>query len=247
MDYWPPTSQGGFYMLKVDNISAGYGDKLVLKGATLDIGESEIVGLVGPNGSGKSTVLKSIFGLLKVSEGSISYNDQFIHNRISAENVKSGICYIPQGSKVFPHLTVQENMEMGGVLLRDEHELQARIANLYDKFPKLKEYRNKPAARLSGGERQMVGFCVGLIMNPKLLLVDEPSIGLAPQLVAQTMELIANCREEFKASILIVEQNVRAMLTIADRVFLLKTGRIVHEEKTVDDNTEQRLRELFLT
>ena len=169
-------------MLKVDNISAGYGDKLVLKGATLDIGESEIVGLVGPNGSGKSTVLKSIFGLLKVSEGSISYNDQFIHNRISAENVKSGICYIPQGSKVFPHLTVQENMEMGGVLLRDEHELQARIANLYDKFPKLKEYRNKPAARLSGGERQMVGFCVGLIMNPKLLLVDEPSIGLAPQL-----------------------------------------------------------------
>lgn len=234
-------------MLQLNDVHAGYGEKLVLNGVTLNVGENEIVGLVGPNGSGKSTVLKSTFGLLKLSKGSVSYNGLDIHNRGAAANVKSGICYVPQGSKVFPHLTVQENMEMGGVLLDDSRELQARIEQMYEKFPKLKEYRNKPAAKLSGGERQMVGFCVGLIMNPKLLLVDEPSIGLAPQLVAQTMELIRNCRDEFNTSVLIVEQNVRSMLTIADRVYLLKTGKIVYNESRVDVGTEQRLRELFLT
>ena len=234
-------------MLDVNNISAGYGEKLVLNGVTLHVGESEIVGLVGPNGSGKSTVLKSIFGLLRVSDGTVVYQGEAIRNRASADNVRAGICYIPQGSKVFPHLTVQENIEMGGVLIDDRKLLQQRVEEMYEKFPKLREYRNKPAAKLSGGERQMVGFCVGLMMKPKLLLVDEPSIGLAPQLVAQTMELIANCREEFNASVLIVEQNVRAMLTVADRAYLLKTGRIVHEEKSVDGGTEQRLRDLFLT
>lgn len=234
-------------MLDVNNISAGYGEKLVLNGVTLHVGESEIVGLVGPNGSGKSTVLKSIFGLLKVSDGTVVYQGEAIQNRVSADNVRAGICYIPQGSKVFPHLTVQENIEMGGVLIDDRKLLQQRVEEMYEKFPKLREYRNKPAAKLSGGERQMVGFCVGLMMKPKLLLVDEPSIGLAPQLVAQTMELIANCREEFSTSVLIVEQNVRAMLTVADRAYLLKTGRIVHEEGSVDGGTEQRLRDLFLT
>ncbi len=233
-------------MLQLENVSAGYGDKLVLSGVTLNVGESEIVGLVGPNGSGKSTVLKSIFGILKLSGGSISYNGNPIHNRGAAANVKEGICYVPQGSKVFPHLTVQENLEMGGVLLKDSHELNMRIEQMYERFPKLKNYKNKPAAKLSGGERQMVGFCVGLMMNPKFLLVDEPSIGLAPQLVSQTMELIQNCREQFNTSILIVEQNVRAMLTIADRVYLLKTGQIVYEEPEVNADTEQRLRDLFL-
>lgn len=234
-------------MLELNDIHAGYGEKLVLNGVSLKVGQNEIVGLVGPNGSGKSTVLKSTFGMLKITKGYVQYNGENIHNRSVAANVKSGICYIPQGSKVFPHLTVQENMEMGGVLLDDGKELARRIEQMYEMFPKLKDYRNKAAAKLSGGERQMVGFCVGLIMNPKLLLVDEPSIGLAPQLVAQTMELIQNCRKEFNTSVLIVEQNVRAMLTIADRVYLLKTGKIVHEETKVNENTEQALRELFLT
>lgn len=237
-------------MLELKSVAAGYGDKLgdklVLNGVDLTVGESEIVGLVGPNGSGKSTVLKSIFGMLRLTEGTVCYNGVPIHNRKASENVRSGICYIPQGSKVFSNLTVQENLEMGGVLIEDKRVLEERIDAMYERFPKLKEYKKRPAGRLSGGERQMVGFCIGLIMNPKLLLVDEPSIGLAPKLVSQTMELIAQCREQFNTSVLIVEQNVRAMLTIADRVYLLRTGKIVHEEPQVNAETEQILRELFL-
>lgn len=233
-------------MLELKSVKAGYSEKLVLNGVTLSVGESEIVGLVGPNGSGKSTVLKSIFGMLKPSEGEILFNGEAIQGRSPSENAKAGISYIPQGSKVFGKLTVQENLEMGGVLLDDRKELKERVENMYERFPKLREYRNKPAGKLSGGERQMVGFCVGLMMNPKFILVDEPSIGLAPQLVEQTMQLIAGARRERGVSVLIVEQNVRAMLTIADRVYLLKTGTISYAEPQVDEGTEGRLRELFL-
>ena len=232
-------------MLELKSVTAGYGDKIVLKDVSLQVGESEIVGLVGPNGSGKSTVLKSVFGMLKLKDGTISYCGTPIQNKKPSEHVEAGICYIPQGSKVFSNLTVQENLEMGGDLLKDRRELNRRVEQMYEKFPKLKAYKNRPAGKLSGGERQMVGFCVGLMMNPRFLLVDEPSIGLAPQLVAQTMALIENCRKEFGTSVLIVEQNVRAMLTIADRVYLLKTGSIAYTE-SVSEGTEERLRALFL-
>lgn len=233
-------------MLELKSVKAGYHEKLVLNGVSLSVRESEIVGLVGPNGSGKSTVLKSIFGMLKPSEGEILFNGEAIQGRSASENVKAGISYIPQGSKVFSNLTVQENLEMGGVLLDDRKALKERVETLYERFPKLKDYRNKVAGKLSGGERQMVGFCIGLMMNPKFILVDEPSIGLAPQLVEQTMRLITGAREDRGVSVLIVEQNVRAMLTIADRVYLLKTGTISYAEPQVDEGTEQRLRERFL-
>lgn len=233
-------------MLELKSVKAGYHEKQVLNGVSLSVGESEIVGLVGPNGSGKSTVLKSVFGMLKPSEGEILFNGEAIQGRSPSENVKAGISYIPQGSKVFSNLTVQENLEMGGVLLDDRKALKERVETLYERFPKLKTYRNKVAGKLSGGERQMVGFCIGLMMNPKFILVDEPSIGLAPQLVEQTMQLIAGAREDRGVSVLIVEQNVRAMLTIADRVYLLKTGTISYAEPQVDEGTEQRLRERFL-
>jgi ABC-type branched-subunit amino acid transport system ATPase component len=233
-------------MLDLDTVVAGYGEKQVLYGASLKINASEIVGLVGPNGSGKSTVLKSIFGMVKVTSGEVTYKGTVIQNRKPSLNAADGICYIPQGSKVFDKLTVQENLEMGGVLIRKRSELNERIASMYDQFPKLKQYRNSPAGRLSGGERQMVGLCRGLIMHPDMMLVDEPSIGLAPVLVQQTMELIRIIRENWKTTVLIVEQNVPAMLKIADRVYLLSTGKVIHEEKAVESETEQRLRTLFL-
>ena len=234
-------------MLQLKDVKAGYDEKLVLNGVTLSVGEGEIVGLVGPNGSGKSTVLKSIFGMLKPSEGEILWNGVPIGGKSPSENARAGISYIPQGSKVFGKLTVQENLEMGGVLLDDRRLLRERIEALYEKFPKLRQYKNKPAGKLSGGERQMVGFCVGLMMNPKFLLVDEPSIGLAPKLVEQTMQMIQKAREDRGVSVLIVEQNVRAMLTIADRVYLLKAGAISYTEPQVNSKTEEKLRELFLT
>jgi ABC-type branched-subunit amino acid transport system ATPase component len=233
-------------MLDLRSVDAGYGEKQVLYGASLQINPSEIVGLVGPNGSGKSTVLRSIFGMVKVSSGEIRYKGEPIQNRKPSLNAAAGISYIPQGRMVFDRLTVQENLEMGGILIQKRSELNDRIASMYEQFPKLKQYRNSPAGRLSGGERQMVGFCRGLIMHPDMILIDEPSIGLAPVLVQQTMDLIHSIRENFKTTVLIVEQNVPAMLKIADRVYLLSTGKVIHEEITVDNETEQRLRALFL-
>ncbi len=233
-------------MLEVQSIIAGYGGKSVLNEVSLSVGKSEIVGLVGPNGSGKSTVLKTIFGLVKTSGGEVMFNGGAIQNRKSSLNVTQGICYIPQGDKVFSKLTVQENLELGGALLKDRKVLQQRVVRMYEKFPELTAYRHTPAGRLSGGEKQMVGLCIGLIMNPSFLLIDEPSIGLAPVLVQHTMDLISDIRAKFGTSVLIVEQNVRAMLTIVDRVYLLRLGKIVYEEPSVNDRTEDRLRELFL-
>lgn len=233
-------------MLELNSIVAGYGEKQVLYGASLKINTSEIVGLVGPNGSGKSTVLKSIFGIVKVSSGEVKYKGEAIQNRKPSLNAAAGISYIPQGRMVFDRLTVQENLEMGGILIQKRSELNDRVASMYDRFPKLKQYRNTPAGRLSGGERQMAGFCRGLIMHPDMILIDEPSIGLAPVLVQQTMELICTIREKFNTTVLIVEQNVPAILKVADRVYLLSTGKVIHEEKNVDNETEQRLRALFL-
>lgn len=234
-------------MLKMESVNAGYGDKVVLEDVTLTVKKSEIVGLVGPNGSGKSTALKSIFGIVRVNRGKIIHYDDEIQNKQPSEIAKSGICYIPQGGKVFTKLTVQENLEMGGILIKDRKELDRRISNIYNNFTNLKKYKNVLAGRLSGGEQQMVGFCRGLVMSPEMMLVDEPSIGLAPKLVDQTMEIIKKIRENYNATILIVEQNVRALLSIADRVYLLNTGRIIHEEKKIDSDSEKRLRDIFLT
>lgn len=234
-------------MLQMVNVVAGYGDKTVLNGVSLELKESEVLGLVGPNGSGKSTVLKTIFGLVGVSSGDVLYRSVPIQNRKSSLNVQDGIGYIPQGNAIFDKLTVQENLEMGGVLLKDRKLLQERVESMYDRFPKLKRYRSTPAGRLSGGERQIVGFSIGLVMNPACLLVDEPSIGLAPKLVEQTMELIAEIRDHFHTAVLLVEQNVPALLRVSDRVCLLRVGEIVYRQDAVDEETENRLREHFLS
>lgn len=233
-------------MLKMKSVTGGYGEKKVLRGVDLELRDNEILGLVGPNGSGKSTVLKAIFGMLKVDDGDILLNGEQIKNRSTSQNVLSGISYVPQGNRVFDKLTVQENIEMGGVLLKDSRVLRERIEQLYEQYPKLKPYRNKAARKLSGGERQMVGICMGLVMQPKILLIDEPSIGLAPRLVEQSMNMIKEIHEKNKVTVLMVEQNVHALLSVADRVYLLRQGNIVHEEKRVNENTIDHLRELFL-
>jgi len=233
-------------MLELSEVVAGYGKKKVLHGVSLRVGDSEIVGLVGPNGSGKSTVLKSLFGLVRIDGGTVRLNNADITNRKPARNTAEGICYIPQGSKTFTKLTVQENLELGGLFIRDSAKLNQRIATMYDLFPQIAKYRNEVTRKLSGGERQMVGFCRGLVMEPKLMLLDEPSIGLAPALISQTMKSILDIRNHFRVTILIVEQNVRAVLTIVNRVYLLSVGKILHEEDAIDPSTEGRLRELFL-
>ena len=234
-------------ILELKSVMAGYGEKTILHGVDLWVNESEIVGLVGPNGSGKSTVLKSIYGLVRVSEGSISFKGKDVQNLKPSHYAQEGICFIPQGNNVFDKLTVHENLLMGGLQLKDKAELSRRVESMYEKYPKLQQYRNVPAGRLSGGERQMVGICRGLVMEPSFILIDEPSIGLSPMLVAQTMELIRSLRDRDKITVLIVEQNVPAMLKIADRVFLLSSGKVIHEEEKVDEGTMERLSSLFLS
>ena len=234
-------------MIELKDVVGGYGQKRVLNEVSLYIRASEIVGLVGPNGSGKSTVLKSIYGLVKVQTGDILFEGVKIQNRKPSINAANGIGYIPQGNKIFDRLNVQENLELGGFFLRDQKELNQRIDQIYKLFPVLAAYRTKIAGKLSGGERQMLGISRGLIMNPKLILLDEPSIGLAPKLVKQTMELIKKVRDRFETTILVVEQNVREVLKVVERVYVLRLGTIILEETEVGVGSEKKIKEVFLT
>ena len=234
-------------MLNVNEIVGGYGEKKILNKVTLFVCPSEIVGLVGPNGSGKSTILKAVYGLLKVDEGEIRYKGIPIQNRKPSLNAAEGIGYIPQGNKIFDRLTVSENLELGGFVLRDQKELSDRVRDVLELFPVLAKNKNKIAGKLSGGERQILGLCRALIQKPKLILFDEPSIGLAPKLVSLTMATIQRIREQFAMTILVVEQNVREVLKVADRVYVLRLGEIILEEKEISKETEQKIRQVFLT
>lgn len=233
-------------MLELKDVVGGYGEKRILNKVSFCVHSHEIVGLVGPNGSGKSTVLKSIYGLVRVEEGDILFDGVKIQNRKSSRNASEGIGYVPQGNKIFDKLTVNENLELGGFVLKDKKELVARMLAIYDLFPVLEVHKAKIAGKMSGGERQILGISRGLIQNPKLLLLDEPSVGLAPKLVALTMETIKKIRDQFKVTILAVEQNVREVLKIVDRAYVLRLGRIVMEESKVTEETEKRIREVFL-
>lgn len=233
-------------MIRLNDVVAGYGQKIVLRKVSCHISPSEIVGLVGPNGSGKSTIIKAMYGLIKVETGAILYQGREIQNRKPSINAAEGIGYIPQGNKIFDRLSVQENLELGGFFLKNQKDLISRIDRVYDLFPVLKSHRKKIAGKMSGGERQMLGIGRGLIMNPKLILLDEPSIGLAPRLVSLTMETISVIRSRFNITLLVVEQKVREVLRIVDRVYVLKLGEIVFEETRITQDTEDTLRRIFL-
>jgi len=233
-------------MLNIKEIVGGYGQKKILHKVTFRVASSEIVGLVGPNGCGKSTVLKSIYGLLRVDEGEILYGGVPIQNRKPSLNALEGIGYVPQGNKIFDRLTVHENLELGGFVLRDARELVQRINEVYELFPALAGNKNRMAGKLSGGERQLLGLSRGLIQKPKVILLDEPSIGLAPRLVSLTMATIKQIRNQFTVTILVVEQNVREVLKITDRVYVMRLGQIILEETQVGTGTEQKIREVFL-
>jgi len=233
-------------MLELKNVVGGYGEKIILNKVSFHVYPREIVGLVGPNGSGKSTVLKSIYGLVRVEEGDILFERVRIQNRKPSINAAEGIGYVPQGNKIFDRLTVKENLELGGFVLKDKRELLRRVQAVYEIFPVLKLHRDKIAGKMSGGERQILGISRGLIQNPRLILLDEPSVGLAPKLVNLTMGTIRQIRDQFKVTILAVEQNVREVLRIVDRAYVLRLGKIIMEEAKVTQATERKIREVFL-
>ncbi len=233
-------------MLKIRKLETGYGKKQVLFSLSMDVQEGEIVALIGPNGAGKSTVLRAVCGLIPIWKGEIRFNDTPSRGMTPAQNVARGITFAPQGSRVFFDLTVMENLEVGGFQL-PQKEVKERIEQVLELFPLLKERVRQDAGKLSGGEQQMVALARALIPRPKLLMLDEPSLGLSPNLVKLVFEKISEIKCETGVSILVVEQKVREVLEICNNVYSLKLGKIAFEgspEELRDDKA--KLKELFL-
>jgi len=233
-------------MLEIRELETGYGKKQVVFGLSLDVREGEIVALIGPNGAGKSTVLKTVCGLIPAWKGEICFNGTPTSASTPAKNVARGITFAPQGNRVFASLTVVENLEIGGFPL-PRREARDRITQVLDVFPALKKRLRQDAGRLSGGEQQMLALARALVPKPKLLLLDEPSLGLAPNLVGRVLARIAEINRETHGGIRIVEQKVRDVLGICNRVYSMKLGRIAFEGPPNELTTDKaKLRDLFL-
>ncbi|MDN5314857.1 MAG: branched-chain amino acid transport system ATP-binding protein [Clostridiales bacterium] len=212
-------------MLKVNDINVYYGSIHAVKGISFDVNKREIVTLIGANGAGKSTILNSVAGLLKTRTGSIEFEGQSILGTAPHLIVSKGLAMCPEGRRIFLQMSVEENLEMGGYT-RKNQEAEQSLINVYDRFPRLKERRKQQAGTLSGGEQQMLAIGRALMSRPSLLMLDEPSMGLAPILVDQIFAIIKELNES-GTTILLVEQNARMALSVADRGYVLETGRIV--------------------
>ena len=227
-------------MLSVENVSAGYGGILAIQNISMNVQHGEIVVLIGANGAGKSTLLRAISGALKPKEGQIVYQDRKIDGVKPYAIVKMGLVQIPEGRGILSRMTVKENLEMGAYLRSDKNEIAKDLEQVFEKFPRLKERLDQNAGTLSGGEQQMLAIGRALMAKPQLLLMDEPSLGLAPVLVEFIIETIHELRAKDGYTILLVEQNANQALTVADRGYVMETGRIVLEgdSQGLRDNEE---------
>ena len=213
-------------MLKVTDINVYYGAIHALQGISFELNEGEIVALIGANGAGKSTSLNTVSGLLHPTKGTVEYLGEDISNTPPQVFVRKGIIQVPEGRKIFPKMSVWENLEMGAYTINDRKEILTKIDEMFQRFPRLKERKNQPGGTLSGGEQQMLAIARGLMSNPRLLLLDEPSMGLSPILVEQIFDIIRDINN-LGTSVLLVEQNAQMALSIADRGYVLETGNVV--------------------
>ncbi len=234
------------YVLQVGDLVTGYGKKRVLNGVGLDVHAGEIVAIIGHNGAGKTTLLKAVFGLLPVWEGSVSFDENPSDSRTPRKLLRQGVAYVPQGNRVFSDLTVRENLEMGGVMLRDRRALKERIEHVFTLFPALQDRLRQRAGTLSGGEKQMLALANAIVLSPRLLLLDEPSLGLAPPLVSDALGRIQQIAKDNDVAILIVEQKVREVLKIAQRVYVLRNGVVSYSGSTDSLRDEAVLRRVYL-
>jgi len=215
-------------ILEVENIKVRYSGLPVLQGVSVSVKPGETVCVVGANGSGKSTLLRAIMGSRRVFEGTIKFQGNEIQKLRTEEIVRLGIIYVPEEKMLFKPLSVEENLGLGAYVLNNKEKIQENLDLIYTLFPRLKERRNQAASTLSGGEQQMVAIGRGLMSNPAVLMLDEPSLGLAPILVDEVLDTVRRLKEE-GITILLVEQNVREALDLADRGYILQTGRITGE------------------
>jgi branched-chain amino acid transport system ATP-binding protein len=232
-------------MLKIDDINVYYGNIHALKGVSLDINEGEIVTLIGANGAGKSTLLKTISGLLKPKNGSILFEGQSISGKVAQAIVKQGLSHVPEGRRVFSNMSVEENLELGAYLRKDKQGIKEDFEKVYHLFPRLLERKKQLSGTLSGGEQQMLAMGRALMARPKLLLLDEPSMGLAPLLVKTIFRIIEEINQT-GTTILLVEQNANMALSIADRAYVIETGKIVLSGSSEELNQSDQIRMAYL-
>ncbi len=216
-------------LLAASGVVAGYGKKEIVRGVDLAVGEGEVLLVLGHNGAGKTTLMRALFGLLPMRGGSVRFAGADITGESPAENVARGIAFIPQGHGIFPTLSVRDNLELGAFALAERQKLGERLDTVFALFPVLAERRSQIGGTLSGGQQQMLAIGMALMHAPRLVILDEPSIGLAPNLVDRVMQAVREVNRRFGTTILMVEQNVRYSLPIADRVAVLKTGLKIYD------------------
>ena len=232
-------------MLKIEKLNTSYGDVQVLFDVGIEVREGEIVSIVGANAAGKSTLLRSLSGLLKRASGSILFRGKQILGRPPYEIVQEGVIHIPQGRRVFPAMTVEDNLLLGAYTQRAGGKMEGLLDEMYDFFPDLVSHKDQLAGSLSGGEQQMLAIARGLMARPLLLTVDEPSLGLAPKLVEKTFRILEKIKQE-KVTILLVEQNVYRALNMADRAYVIENGRIVMEGQGRELLKDEHLKKSYL-
>jgi branched-chain amino acid transport system ATP-binding protein len=232
-------------MLKLSDVTAAYGPIVALRGVSLEVPDRSIVALLGANGAGKSSALRLISGLLRPSSGAVEYEGRRIDRRSPQQIVALGISHVPEGRELFMEMTVEENLRLGAYIRRDG-AVKDDIARVYGYFPRLRERRKQPANSLSGGEQQMLGIGRALMSRPRLLLLDEPSLGLAPTLVRDIYKIVQTINQEEQVAILVVEQNVRLALSIASYGYVLETGKVVIATSAEDLLQDEMVRRSYL-
>jgi branched-chain amino acid transport system ATP-binding protein len=231
-------------ILKVDNLHVSYGKIGAVKGVSIDVGQGEIVALIGPNGAGKSTLLKTVAGLLPTNRGTIAFDGSNIVNRPAAEVMRRGLALVLEGRSTLKQMTVQENLVLGSYTRGDHDQIATDLDHLLDRFPILRDRLKQRAGTLSGGEQQMLVIARALMSRPRLLMLDEPSLGLAPLITAKILDFIHELKTRDKMTILLVEQNAKQALHLADRAYVLENGEVVLQG--ADLASDARVREAYL-